>query len=100
MVFYLIGIGLGDIEDITVKGFKIVKKCEKVYLDSYTSILSYGLDRKKLEEFYGKEIIDADRDTVEQASGQFFCVNIFNRAKCLYFLVKLLAVICNLFFME
>ncbi|VDN55445.1 unnamed protein product [Dracunculus medinensis] len=68
MVFYLIGIGLGDIEDITVKGFKIVKKCEKVYLDSYTSILSYGLDRKKLEEFYGKEIIDADRDTVEQAS--------------------------------
>lgn len=25
MVFYLIGLGLGDVEDITVKGLKIVK---------------------------------------------------------------------------
>jgi diphthine synthase len=33
MVFYLIGLGLGDIQDITVKGLEIVRRCERVYLE-------------------------------------------------------------------
>ena len=63
MVFYLIGLGLGDEKDISVKGFEIVKKCSRLYLESYTSIL--GVDKKKLEAFYGKEVIEADRETCE-----------------------------------
>ena len=40
-MLYLIGLGLGDEKDITVKGLEIIKqKCEKVYLENYTSILS------------------------------------------------------------
>ncbi|RCN38785.1 diphthine synthase [Ancylostoma caninum] len=70
MVFYLIGLGLGDVEDITVKGLNIVKKCKRVHLEAYTSILCYGLDKSKLEEFYGREVIEADRTVVEQNSDE------------------------------
>lgn len=41
-MFYVIGLGLGDAEDITVKGLNIIKRCDKVYLENYTSILSIG----------------------------------------------------------
>lgn len=41
-MFYLIGLGLGDSKDITVRGLEIVKKCDKVYLEAYTSILTIG----------------------------------------------------------
>jgi diphthine synthase len=39
-MFYIIGIGLGDVKDITVRGLEIVRKAERVYLESYTSILA------------------------------------------------------------
>ncbi|GFR12120.1 diphthine methyl ester synthase [Trichonephila clavata] len=65
-MLYFIGLGLGDPEDITVKGLEIVKKAKRVYLESYTSILSVG--KEKLEEFYGREVIVADREMVEQDS--------------------------------
>ena len=29
-MLYLVGLGLGDIKDITVKGLEIVKQCDKV----------------------------------------------------------------------
>lgn len=43
-MFYLIGLGLGDAKDITVKGLEIVQKCDKVLLEGYTSILTVGKD--------------------------------------------------------
>ncbi|KAF7243543.1 Diphthine methyl ester synthase [Varanus komodoensis] len=63
-MLYLIGLGLGDAKDITVKGLEVIKRCSQVYLESYTSILTVG--KEALEEFYGKELILADRETVEQ----------------------------------
>lgn len=62
-MFYLIGLGLGDAKDITVKGLEIIKKCDKVLLESYTSILTVGKD--VLEQFYGRELIVADRELCE-----------------------------------
>ena len=41
-MLYFVGLGLGDAKDITVKGLEIVKKCERVYLEAYTSILTCG----------------------------------------------------------
>lgn len=41
-MFFIIGLGLGDPKDVTVKGLEIIKKCERVYLESYTSILTCG----------------------------------------------------------
>jgi diphthine methyl ester synthase len=63
MVFFLIGLGLGDHKDITVRGLECVKTCDHLYLEYYTSVL--GVDKAKLEEFYGKPIELADREFVE-----------------------------------
>lgn len=38
-MLYLVGLGLADETDITVKGLEIVKKADRVYLEAYTSIL-------------------------------------------------------------
>ena len=43
-MFYLIGLGLGDAKDITVKGLEVVKAAKRVYLEAYTSILTVGKD--------------------------------------------------------
>jgi len=68
-MLYLIGLGLGQPSDITVKGLEIVKSADLVYLEHYTSILSCG--KEALEKFYGREIILADRETIEQNSDEF-----------------------------
>lgn len=38
-MLYLVGLGLADEKDITVKGLEIVKKAERVYLEAYTAVL-------------------------------------------------------------
>ena len=38
-MLYVIGLGLSDEKDITVKGLEAVRRCQRVYLESYTSIL-------------------------------------------------------------
>lgn len=74
-MLYVIGLGLADekgrftvlnqltLADITVKGLEAVKRCERVYLEAYTSQLLISADR--LSEFYGKQVVVADRDMVE-----------------------------------
>lgn len=65
MVLWLIGLGLGDADDITVKGQKALKESTLVYLEAYTSILP-GLSRDELAAAYGIEnILEADREFVE-----------------------------------
>jgi diphthine synthase len=66
MVLYLVGLGLGDEKDITVRGLETVRRCSKVFLEHYTSVL--GVDKAKLEEFYGKPIILADRYLCESSA--------------------------------
>ncbi len=66
MALYMIGIGLNDEKDISLKGLEAVKRCKKVYLESYTSILRCPLE--KLEQLYGKKVIVADRDMVESGA--------------------------------
>ena len=70
----MVGIGLGDEKDITVKGLEVVKSCDYIYLESYTNILSVPIER--LEEFYSKKVVLADRDLVEKNSDE-----ILNKAK-------------------
>jgi diphthine synthase len=64
-MLYLIGIGLNDEKDISLKGLEAIKKCKFVYLEYYTSKLN--VDLKKLEKLYGKKIIIADRSLVENS---------------------------------
>jgi diphthamide biosynthesis methyltransferase len=58
-MLYFIGLGLGDEKDITVRGLEAVKRCTKVVLERYTSVL--GVDKEKLEAFYGRPVTYADR---------------------------------------
>ena len=38
-MLWLVGLGLGDEKDITVRGLEVVRAAERVYLEAYTSIL-------------------------------------------------------------
>ncbi|KAK3954293.1 Diphthine synthase [Pseudoneurospora amorphoporcata] len=67
-MLYLVGLGLSDETDITVKGLEVVKKAERVYLEAYTSILL--VDQATLESYYGRSIVVADREMVESDSDE------------------------------
>jgi len=81
MVLWMIGLGLGDAGDITVKGLEAIRKSRYIYLEAYTSILP-GLDRAQLKEAYGPleslegDFIEADRELVESG-----CDEMLERAK-------------------
>ena len=64
----MIGLGLHDEKDITVKGLEAVRSSSYVFLENYTSILHASVE--KLEKFYGKKIILAGRDLVENRSDE------------------------------
>lgn len=56
-MLYLVGLGLGDAADITVKGLQVVKSCSRVYLEAYTSVLTVGKEALVGPEtlaFYGR----------------------------------------------
>jgi len=44
-MFYLIGLGLCDEKDITLRGLEVVKRSARVYLEAYTSILMVQKER-------------------------------------------------------
>jgi len=60
-MFYLIGLGL-NVDSLTNEAVKALKKCEKIYLESYT--INFPYDIKKLEEIAGK-IVELGREKVE-----------------------------------
>ncbi|MEM4254422.1 MAG: diphthine synthase [Candidatus Woesearchaeota archaeon] len=64
MALFLVGIGLGDADDITLKGLELLKQADKVYLENYTSVLN--CDVKELEKVVGKSIEFANREIVEK----------------------------------
>ncbi len=70
-MLYIIGLGLSDFEDVTIKGLNAIKSSDLVYLEHYTSILKEDPNYKdELEKFYGKQITLADRTMVEQNSDE------------------------------
>jgi len=70
MVLYIIGLGLGDEKDITVRGLEAIRSSDKVFLEAYTSVLCVGKER--LEAYYEKPIILADRHMVESEAEQIY----------------------------
>ena len=61
----IIGIGLNDEKDITLKGLKTIQNSDFIYLENYTSKLNIPI--QKLEKLYNKKIILANRELVEQS---------------------------------
>ncbi|BFG17668.1 hypothetical protein CerSpe_039420 [Prunus speciosa] len=72
-MLYIVGLGLGDEKDITLRGLEAVKKCDQIFIEAYTSLLSFGLSSdglSTLENLYGKPVTLADRETVEEKADQ------------------------------
>ncbi len=63
-MLYIIGLGLWDEMDITLRGLEAIRSSEKVYLESYTSALM-GLSLENLESLAGKSITPLSRKDVE-----------------------------------
>lgn len=70
MVLYVVGLGLGDEDDITVRGLRAVQRCDLVFLEAYTSVL--GAAKERLEAAYGKTITVADRTAVESGAESIY----------------------------
>ena len=68
MVLYLIGLGLGDESDITLKGLNAIRSCSHVFLEEYTAIMT-GISKERLQSAYGcVDILSADREMVESSA--------------------------------
>ncbi|CAN8064627.1 unnamed protein product [Agarophyton chilense] len=61
---HIIGLGLGDEKDVTVRGLELIKAASQVFLEAYTSILSVSVEQ--LQKFYGCQVTVADREFVEE----------------------------------
>ncbi|PXF46706.1 Diphthine methyl ester synthase [Gracilariopsis chorda] len=61
---HIIGLGLGDELDITLRGLNLVKSASDVFLEAYTSILSVPVE--SLQKLYGRQVTIADREFVEE----------------------------------
>src|SRR3989338_3899373 len=68
MTLHIIGIGLHNEKDITVKGLELVEKADIVYLECYTSKLNCSF--QDLAKFYNKQIHLAHREMVESDNNE------------------------------
>ncbi len=62
-MLYLIGLGLAC-KDISLNVLEAIKKCKKVYLESYTSL---GCGKKELETLIKKKVVIANRNIIENS---------------------------------
>jgi diphthine synthase len=61
-----VGLGLWDVEDISLKGLKTVKDADEVYAEFYTSKISTSVE--DMERFFGREIRVLERSDLEERS--------------------------------
>lgn len=64
-MLYLVGLGLADETDITVKGLDVVKRAERVYLEAYTSILLVDKEKLVNKNLNMRRVLNADILTVQ-----------------------------------
>jgi diphthine synthase len=62
-MLYIIGLGLNDERDITLKGVDAMRKCDEIYAEFYTNVWHGSIET--LEELSGKSIIVLDREKAE-----------------------------------
>lgn len=65
-MLYLIGLGIWDEKDISLRGVEACRRADMVYCELYTA--SWGGDLGKLEKLIGKEITELERKDMEENS--------------------------------
>jgi diphthine synthase len=79
-MLYIIGLGLNE-KSISLEGLEAVKKCKKIFLETYTVDFPYSLN--KLEKTIKKKISKLERKDVEsdflikQAKNQDICLLVY-----------------------
>lgn len=63
-MLYLVGLGLYDEEDLSLRGVKILKDSNKVYVEFYTGFFNGNL--KNIEKLVGKKIEILGREDIEE----------------------------------
>lgn len=76
----LVGLGLWDEKDISLRGLEEAKACDIFYLEEYTSKL-FGATKQDLESLFGKEIQKVGRDFIE--SGEILNYAVRNKVALL-----------------
>ena len=51
-MLYIVGLGLADEKDISIKGLEIVKKANRVYLEAYTAVLLVNQEQLVSQHLY------------------------------------------------
>lgn len=69
VALHLVGLGLYDVGDITVKGLALLRSCDVAYAEFYTAILC-GSTHDDLENLAGREIRRLDRLGVETGAAR------------------------------
>ncbi|NIO23278.1 MAG: diphthine synthase [Candidatus Aenigmarchaeota archaeon] len=67
-MLYLIGLGVWNEKDISLRGVEFCKQADSVYCELYTA--HWGGDLEKLEKMIGKKIRKLKRKDVEEESGK------------------------------
>ncbi|MFC2143010.1 diphthine synthase [Candidatus Aenigmatarchaeota archaeon] len=62
-MLYLIGLGINDENDLSMKGLEMARKCDKIFMETYTNKWHGDLD--KLKEMIGKDVLILNRENVE-----------------------------------
>jgi len=65
-MLYLVGLGLWDEKDVSLRGIEACRRADKVYCELYTA--AWGGDLEKLEKIIGKGIQPLERADVEEHS--------------------------------
>lgn len=63
----IIGLGLRGTSSITLESLEVMKKCDRIYFETYTSV-SPESTQLNLETLLGKKLIPADRNFIESQS--------------------------------
>ncbi|MFP4524021.1 MAG: diphthine synthase [Candidatus Woesearchaeota archaeon] len=64
MALYMIGLGLYDMMDVTLRGLEAIRNADVIYLEHYTAVLHTR--KEELESFFKRPIVQAGRDMVER----------------------------------
>jgi diphthine synthase len=59
----LVGLGLHDEKDLTLRGLEAAKQADKAYIELYTSVWN---GKQELEKIIGKKIVELKREDLEQ----------------------------------
>lgn len=68
-MLHLVGLGIWDEKDISLRGMEVCRQADKIYCELYTA--QWGGDLKKLEKTAGKKITRLERGDLEERSEKF-----------------------------